>query len=313
MSEGRKLAVGVLLLGLTVPVACGGDDGEPSPTRAQFVSRADLVCKRLRELSRPIDRRLDRTSSPRKQLSLLRQRRSYQDGALTRLEGLDVPEADREAVARYISAMKKRRDLGRRLESALEREDLPAARATLLDGVEVNRAAFRAAIRLGFEQCERGRPASGRDVLDAFTPDVGVPIRIAADGTTLKLTVEAVIDPLAVEAVPQPDGARFVGIRLLIENTGEQSIDIPLAEEATLTTSADERLDPAFFGAGSECEESLNVATLSAGLERSGCIPFQIREGKKPKSFRFGGFGGDTAEWDLTSARPVSGDPSALR
>jgi hypothetical protein len=293
---------------MVLPLACGGDDGDPGPTRAQFVSNADRICKRLRELTRPIDRRLDRTSDAQKQLSLVRSRNGYQEAALGRLQSLSAPETAREVVARYIGALEKRRQLGSRLESALEREDLPAARSILLDGVAVNRVAYHAAIRLGLRECEKGRSASARDVLDVFTPDIGVPVRVAAESTILKLTVEGVVDPLESAAASPPDGVRFVAVRLGIENVGERSIEISLAQETTLTTSKDEQLDPAFAGVGGECAESLTVATLSAGGERSGCIPFQVPEGQRAKAFQFGGFT-ETAEWDLTSAPPQSGAP----
>lgn len=290
-----------------MPTACGGDDGKPPPTRAQFVAQADSVCKRFRERSRPINRRLDRTSKVRKQLGLLRQQRIYLEDSLRSLQGLGVPEADKQAVARYIRAVRKRRELGRKLERALAREDIPAARTLLHDGVSVNRAAYRAAATLGLKQCEKGKPASRRDVLDMFTPDVGVPVELTAEGTDLKLTVKAVIDPLEAGAVSPPGGTRFIGIRLVIENTGNESIDVPLAQQATLVTNRDEQLMPEFLGAGGECENSLNVASLSPGAKRRGCIPFQISKGQTAKTFQFGGGGGDTAEWDLTSAKPVSG------
>lgn len=217
MGKWRKLVFGSLLVGLTVPVACGGDDEKQSPTRSQFTSRADAACKELRERSRRIERRLDRTSDAQKQLSLLRERRTYQDEALVRLEDLAAPEADRQTIARYIGTLRKRHELGKRLERALEQEDLSTARAVLPDAVELNRAAFLAASRLGLEECEKGRPASGRDVLDVLTPDVGVPVRLDAGATTLNVTVEGVVDPFEVGAGAPPDGARFVAVELEIE------------------------------------------------------------------------------------------------
>jgi hypothetical protein len=306
MSKRRHLALVLLLVALTLPLACGGDEGEPPGTRAQFAAQADSICKQLRQRAGPLSRRLDRTSNAGRQVELLRRRHGYEDEALARLRELDVPEQDKATVAQYLSALEKRRDLGRRLEDAVGNEDLARARAILVDDRGVNRVAYRAAIRLGLDQCERARPASSRDVLDAFTPDVGVPITLSAEGTTLKLTVEAVIDPLEAGASP-PVGTRLVGIQLIIENTGERSVEIPLAQQATLTTNRNDELDPAFAASGGECQESLNVTILSAGSTRNGCIPFQVPQDERAKAFQFVGFGGDPAEWDLTSARPISG------
>jgi hypothetical protein len=155
--------------------------------------------------------------------------------------------------------------------------------------VSINRAAYRAAVTLGLKQCEKGKPASRRDVLDALTPDVGVPVGLTAEGMDLKLTVKAVIDPLEAGAVAPPGGTRFIGIRLVIENTGNVSINVPLAQHATLVTNKDEQLMPEFLGAGGECENSLNVASLLPGVKRRSCIPFQISKGQTAKTFQFGG------------------------
>jgi hypothetical protein len=290
-----------------MPVGCGGNDEKPAPTQAQFVARADAVCKQLRGRLEPIQKRINKASNPRLQSRLIRQQKSHQEDALRSLQAIGAPKADKQTVARYVSAVRKRRDLTEKLARAASTSDVVEARALLLDGVGISRDADRSAKALGLKQCEEGKPPTRRDVLAAFTPDVGEPVELTAEGTDVTLTVKALIDPLEAGTVEPPGGIRYVGIRLVVENTGNKSIDIPISQQSTLITNKDEQLDSDFLGAGGECEKSLNVVNLSPGSKRRGCIPFQVPKSQKAKTFQFGGRGGDTAEWDLTTAKPVSG------
>lgn len=132
---------------------------------------------------------------------------------------------------------------------------------------------------------------------------LGDSITLKGTDTKMKVTVIRVIDPVAASEFDKPSsGHRFVGVQVKLKNVGDKTYSDAPSNGAKLIATGDEQADPALLTSG-DCSSGFGSdATISAGSQEQGCIPFEVKNGKRPKRFQFGldsGFGPQTGEWSL--------------
>ena len=123
------------------------------------------------------------------------------------------------------------------------------------------------------------------------------------DDNKVKVKVVKVDRDLSVGEFDEPQkGRKFVGVFVRLTNVGDKTYDDSPSNGAQLITNKDEQADSAMVSSG-DCGSSFaSDATISPGSSQQGCIPFEVKEKAKPKTFQFGldsGFGPETGEWSL--------------
>ena len=134
---------------------------------------------------------------------------------------------------------------------------------------------------------------------------IGGSITLKGTDTTIKTKLLGVDRELDVGEFDQPEeGRKYVGIRIRLTNVGEGTYEDAPGVGAKLITSEGGQ-DEAAVITGGECGgEFANAATISPGSSRTGCLPFEIEENAKPKTFQFslpdaGKPGQESGEWSL--------------
>lgn len=133
---------------------------------------------------------------------------------------------------------------------------------------------------------------------------IGGSITLKGADTTIKTKLLRVDGDLDVGEFDQPEeGRKYVGIRIRLTNVGEGTYEGAPHNEAKLITTKGEG-ERAII-TGGECGGGFaDGATISPGLSGEGCLPFEIKENAKPKTFEFrlpdsGKAGQESGEWSL--------------
>lgn len=118
----------------------------------------------------------------------------------------------------------------------------------------------------------------------------------------MKVKVLDYLDPATGGEFDTPEsGARFVGVKLRLTNTGQKPFDDSPGNGAKLITNTDEEAD-ATITLGGTCESASSVK-IAPGDSRVVCIPFEVPKAQKGVEFQFtldSGFADDTGQWKLT-------------
>jgi hypothetical protein len=135
---------------------------------------------------------------------------------------------------------------------------------------------------------------------------LGDPITLEGFDGKLKMRVATVdvADALQVGEFDEPQpGMRFVGVVVAMRNVGSATYDDAPGNGAKIITTTDEQADATIGVTGGQCGgQFISSTTISPGSRRVGCIPFEIRQGQRPKLFQFSlesGFGPQSGEWRL--------------
>jgi hypothetical protein len=102
------MASGAVLSALALG-ACGGSSGQfasssaPAPTKAQFVARADQLCRTQNTRLAPLSHRLANATSPKDVVALLNQERTEVQAGIAALRAIPEPAADHRAIAGIIA------------------------------------------------------------------------------------------------------------------------------------------------------------------------------------------------------------------
>jgi Domain of unknown function (DUF4352) len=121
-------------------------------------------------------------------------------------------------------------------------------------------------------------------------------------GEQLRVKVLRVIDPVETGEFDEADsGKRFVGVEVRLTNTGSTTYDDSTSNSATLIYSGDRQADATLVSDG-ECSGDFDQVKIRPGGRRTGCIPFEVPVGKRPRLFQFvldSGFADEVGEWRL--------------
>ncbi len=149
--------MGAAALAAVLVAACGGGDG---PTRAQFAKRADAICapalKELRAVSAQIDE-VAAGAEPgpifSRSATLIRRGQSITARTFDRIDALDPPAADRDAIKAWVADNRRQSALSGQLASAFETQDQKriALVAEEIDALDTK--SNRVAARLGMRAC----------------------------------------------------------------------------------------------------------------------------------------------------------------
>ena len=178
---------------LAVLAGCGGDDGDdreapaergPTPTKQEFIAKADKVCRDLERRSRRLGRRPPR--SPEELVRLARRTTRLHREGLRRLEAIGLPAegADRRGARRFVDSIRAisrpieaLERAAKQVDSAVEarsREKVQAAvlnlQEALINAQQADNKSHRIARRYGLEDCARehdgeepGKPGRRRE------------------------------------------------------------------------------------------------------------------------------------------------------
>ena len=136
---------------------CGSGSG---PSRATFARQADGVCgpalKQLRAISAKIDKVAaggDPGSIFRRSAALIRRSQAVTTKAFDRIDGLDQPAADHDAIKGWVADNRRQNALAGDLATAFERQDQKriALLSEEIDRLNTKNNAF--ATRLGMKVC----------------------------------------------------------------------------------------------------------------------------------------------------------------
>ena len=150
-----RLVLGVAAL--VVVSGCAGGDGEERLSRAEFVSRADAICRKY-------EARLDALGQP----TNVQELRSFADKALPiardgreELGEVTPPEELEETYDAWLEHGDEAIEIVERLRDAAADGDQAEIQRIARDAEETDRQSNRLAAELGFEQCgEGGTPTS---------------------------------------------------------------------------------------------------------------------------------------------------------
>jgi hypothetical protein len=148
---------------------------------------------------------------------------------------------------------------------------------------------------------------------------VGDTLTISGDGgERVDVTVDGVMDPLAVGSYDQADsGQRYVGVQITLKNSGSVPYsDAPSNGAALLSGNGEQATGEIVSGGpcGNDFQSSVNIAP---GDSEQGCVPFEMEDGQTPATFQFtldSGFANQTGQWSLNGAdnpSPASTDGAA--
>lgn len=284
--------------------ACGGGESASTPeaARAEIAS----ICEEIQPEVTRLNKELDRTTQVPRQVDLLSEQDDLLTDLATRVSEVEAPAELDSQVARLTQTVEDQVALSGQVQQALPDGGIEELQGLLLDGVDLSERRTSASEDLEVEECAPEDPATRQEVLAAFTLEVGTETTLSAQGTDVTMSVEGVIDPLPAGALSPPEGTRYVGIRVAVKNVGNRTIEVPLAYQSTLVTSDGQRLSDVEASPGGDCETAFAV---ELGPEDSSeeCLAYPVAEEETAEAFEFGGDGGETVEWDLTTVKPESG------
>lgn len=162
---------------------------------------------------------------------------------------------------------------------------------------------------------ENARPAASDAERPVDRPvALGDPAVLKTQETELRVRVTGIIDPLPAGEFDEPaDGKRFVGVRMSLRNIGSGTYNDSVSNGSALILKSSEQVDPTLLSGG-PCDSSFSSdVKVATGDTRTGCIPFEVPNGARLRSFQFtpdSGFAGTMGEWDVRNA-PSSGTPPA--
>jgi hypothetical protein len=118
-------------------------------------------------------------------------------------------------------------------------------------------------------------------------PKVGVTQRVDAGGTTLSVTVHAILDPLRGSGAALLPGTRAVGVIAEIRNDGPGSYDSSSTGDFSIVASSGPA-QPVFAPSGS-CATPLRDwdNAISPGEDRTGCVAFTLASAARVTAIRF--------------------------
>lgn len=156
---------------------CGGDDGAedranpsdrptttaapsgPAPTRAEYIARADKLCKRTNARAKPVVRRLLR-AKPDEELSLYPIADDYREleqlyrGLVDDLLAIQAPPQRGAILDEYKRVLRRRALLASNMAAAAEEDHLSRYMAFFAKIVPIGVLSERLAKRYGFKECE---------------------------------------------------------------------------------------------------------------------------------------------------------------
>jgi hypothetical protein len=125
-----------------------------------------------------------------------------------------------------------------------------------------------------------------------FRPPVGAALRVRARGTTLVVTVTAVLDPLRRAGVALLPGTRAVGVLVRIRNRGPGGYDSSSTGDVSIVPASGAAA--AAFASRGRCmtqDRDFDNA-IPAGEIRVGCVVFSLDAGARLAAVRFAANGG---------------------
>jgi hypothetical protein len=134
-------------------------------------------------------------------------------------------------------------------------------------------------------------------------PRLGATQHVSARGTTLMVTIRAVIDPLRGSGVDLIAGTKPVAILVAVRNVGPGGYDSSSTGDFSLASAAGQA-SPAFVPKGicrTPPRDFMNA--IAAGEARTGCVAFSIPDGQRPTTVGFAPEGGSSGRRRLWSAR----------
>ena len=133
---------------------------------------------------------------------------------------------------------------------------------------------------------------------------IGGSITLKGTDTTIETKLLRVDRDVEVGELDQPEeGRKYVGIRIRLTNVGEGTYEDAPHNGAKLITTRGE--GERAIVTGGECGGGFaDGATISPVSSGEGCLPFEIKENAKPKTFQFslpdsGKAGQESGEWSL--------------
>lgn len=117
----------------------------------------------------------------------------------------------------------------------------------------------------------------------------------------LRVKVHGVVDPVSPgQSESTPRGKRYIGIQVSVANGGPFPF-VAFSKHVQLIDNHGARARFPILLDGNCRSFFATVGWLDQGSRKRGCIPFEIKRGAKPKTFRFAGDPGGpaTAEWSL--------------
>lgn len=153
------------------------------------------------------------------------------------------------------------------------------------------------------EPDEQPADDAGKKKAKANVAKIGDPITLEGTDTKMRVTVLKIIDPVAGGQFDEPTaGNRFVGVQVKLQNVGDTTYSDAPSNGAELIMSDDTQAEGGLLGEGQCSSDFGSSAKVSPGSVQQGCIPFQAKQGLRPKTFQFGldsGFGPQSGEWRL--------------
>jgi hypothetical protein len=132
---------------------------------------------------------------------------------------------------------------------------------------------------------------------------LGDAITLEGTDNKMRVTVSRVTDPLPAGEFDQAEsGNRFVGVQMVLANVGAKTYRDAPSNGAKIVTASDEQADPTILTGGPCSGSFASDTTIAVGAKRTGCIPFEVPQGHKLKTFQFAldsGFGPQSGEWRL--------------
>jgi hypothetical protein len=127
-----------------------------------------------------------------------------------------------------------------------------------------------------------------------------------SNGETMDVTVDSVLDPLAVGVDDVADsGQRFIGVQITLRNVGSTPYSDSPSNGATLLSNNDEQATGEIVTGGPCGNDFQSSANIAPGDQQQGCLPFELPVGETASSFQFtldSGFAGQTGQWSLAGA-----------
>ncbi|MGI8920442.1 MAG: hypothetical protein ACR2HD_02025 [Solirubrobacteraceae bacterium] len=171
----------------------------------------------------------------------------------------------------------------------MQRLDAASAIAVLVLGVGLAQACGSGGGSAG-SGVQSGGSANGQGragVQHRQAPRLGSTVRVSAGGTTLLVTVSAVLDPLRSSGAALLPGTHAAGVVLRVRNQGPGVYDSAATSDISLLSAAG-AAGPQYVPQGS-CQTPLRdpLNAISAGETRSVCVGFALTSAQKPTAVRF--------------------------
>jgi hypothetical protein len=322
----RSTIVRLFALGITITataavlLGCGGDGGDGDPTSesetgtsgatgtsgvatltpGEFIEQADEICEQSNQEIERLEKQLSQTATANDATALFREQRQIADDSIDQLATLQPPEKFESLWERYLSDIEDTLPLIDAVEEAVAQQNAPEVER-LAEKVQRKTEEANADLgRAGFRQCGTRPGEEPADSASSTGFGVGDTITFESKQGDLLVTVERVIDPVPPPSYSKPpNGTRYVGIELKIDNRTAESFSAALS--SSLVTDEDREAPSATLLDG-ECSEATITGEIPAGGELVGCTAFEVPEGVEPATFQFmpGLIQSDTGVWDLT-------------